>query len=142
MGDDERKLASEYICVGDAIKKSLESGLKGTFVLPPPAVIDGADDLFQNALAAVSKDYRNGPLSYQNALHYSMMLGILRTVEPQHPNRDSLTKRLEELYTSLKKNLTSFSMEVKDAKSLIDICNIIVEMGESYNMEEHVRDIS
>lgn len=142
MGDDERKLASYNTYVGAAIKESLESGINGTFVPPTPAVLGEAEILFQNALATVDKKYRDGTLSYQNALHYSMMAGILRVVEPECSNTESITKRLKELYSVLKNNMNPFSMKEDDAKSLINICNGVIEMGEGYTYEEYVRDIS
>ena len=142
MDTDERRLALNYSFSAAMLKMSLESGISGSFRPPYPSTIEGIDELFQIALAAVNENYR--PLSYQNptteALYYSMMAGILRRVEPILSTTKSLTKRLEQLDLALQQNMNPFTMEEKDAKSLISICGIIAETGESYMYEESIRE--
>jgi len=140
--DEERSLASEYSYVGAAVGESLESGLNGSFVSPPPAVMNDVNVLFKRALATVDESYRKGPLNPKDAVYYSMMAGILRVVEPECSNTESITKRLKELYSVLENSINLSFVEEDDAKSLIHICDKIVEMGEGYRYQEYVRDIS
>ena len=133
----DEELAFHYLYVSAAAEKSIKTGLSGRYLPPPKAVLEGAKEIFQYAVAATTDEtlkLRSSITILGVGNHYQLLLRILKGVEPHLREEHSLDMRIRELSSALNGlTLSDFQINTKEAISLRVIFDRINDLGSRYS---------